>query len=153
MAKIYEHPILLVEDIDLFSNVYGNLSISSTSPFKSVVFSYLHANVIDTMGTTTITLNIKGGLIKTHAKFLKKGLFLFFMIGKFFCEGQNRLWQRRFRLDNWTFHSHKSDNHSNIWFSCEVAFFVKRHNSWLFSPHAPTFCYNHHCFCCYWNAW
>jgi len=59
----------------LFLNVYGNSSISSTSPFKSVVFSYLHANVIDTMGTTTIIVNIKGGLIKTHAKFIKKIVF------------------------------------------------------------------------------
>jgi hypothetical protein len=28
------------------------------------------------MGTTTIIVNIKGGLIKTHAKFIKKGCFL-----------------------------------------------------------------------------
>jgi hypothetical protein len=34
--------------------------------------SYLHANVIDIMGTTTTTINIKGGLIKTHVEFIKK---------------------------------------------------------------------------------
>jgi len=63
-----------VEDIDhticnvvferLVLNVYDNLSISCTSPFKSMTFSYLHANVIDTMGTITITISIKGGLGK-----------------------------------------------------------------------------------------
>jgi hypothetical protein len=30
------------------------------------------------MGTTTITVNIRAGLIKTHAKFIKKGYFLWF---------------------------------------------------------------------------
>ncbi len=83
MAKRDERPVLLMEDIDhtihnvvfecLVLNVYGNLSISCTSPFKFVAFSYFHANVIDIVGTTTITVNIKGGLIKTHAKFIKKG--------------------------------------------------------------------------------
>jgi len=60
----------------LFLNVYGNLSISSTSPFKLMAFSYLHVDVIDIVRTTTITVNIKGGLIKTHSKFIKKGSFL-----------------------------------------------------------------------------
>jgi hypothetical protein len=41
-----------------------------------VVISYLHVDVIDIMGTTTITVNIKGGLIKTHVKFTKKCCFL-----------------------------------------------------------------------------
>ncbi len=41
-----------------------------------MAFSYLHADIIDTMGTTTIIVNIKGGLIKTHAEFIKKGCFL-----------------------------------------------------------------------------
>jgi hypothetical protein len=45
-------------------NVYDNLSISCTSPFKSMAFSYLHPNVIDTVGTITITISIKGGLGK-----------------------------------------------------------------------------------------
>jgi hypothetical protein len=54
-----------------------------------MVFSYLHANVIIIMGTTTIIVNIKGGLNKTHAKFIKKKWF--FMARKLFYEGQNRL--------------------------------------------------------------
>jgi hypothetical protein len=37
-----------------------------------MVFSYLHANVIIIVGTTTIIVNIKGGLNKTHAEFIKK---------------------------------------------------------------------------------
>jgi hypothetical protein len=73
----------------LFLNVYGNSSIPSTSPFKFVTFSYLHANVIDIVGTTTTTINIKGGLIKTHVEFIFKKLF--FMVGKFLSEGQNKL--------------------------------------------------------------
>jgi len=70
----------------LFLNVYGNSSISSTFPSKYMVFSYLHANVIIIMGTTTIIANIKGGLNKTHAKFILKNGFLwlenFFMKAK-----------------------------------------------------------------------
>ncbi len=41
-----------------------------------MAFSYLHANVIDIVGTTIITINIKGGLIKTHVEFIKKNCFL-----------------------------------------------------------------------------
>jgi hypothetical protein len=86
MTKKNECPILLVEDIDhtihnvvfecLVLNVYGNLSISSTYLLKSMAFSYPHAYVIDIVGTTTITINIRGGLIKTHVKVTKKGCFL-----------------------------------------------------------------------------
>jgi hypothetical protein len=75
----------ITEDIDhtvrnvvfecLVLDVYDNSSISSTSSFKSMTFSYLHANVIDTMGTTIITVSIKGGLIKTHVEFIKKKCF------------------------------------------------------------------------------
>jgi hypothetical protein len=99
MVKRYECPILLVEDIDhtvrnvvfkcLVFNVYGNLSISCTSPSKYMASSYLHAYVIDTVGTSTIiTFSIKRSLIKTHVEFIKT---LFFMVGKFLCEGQNKL--------------------------------------------------------------
>jgi hypothetical protein len=69
MAKRDEHPVLLMENIDhivcnvvfecLVLNVYGNSLISFTSPCKFVAFSYLHVDVIDTMGTTIITINIK----------------------------------------------------------------------------------------------
>ncbi len=41
-----------------------------------MAFSYLHVDVIDIVGTTTIIVNIKGGLIKTHSKFIKKSFFL-----------------------------------------------------------------------------
>jgi hypothetical protein len=81
MAKRDEHPIPLVEDNDhiirnvifecLVLNIYGNSLISSTSPSKFVAFSYLHADVIDTMGTTIIIVKIKGVFIKTHDKFNK----------------------------------------------------------------------------------
>jgi len=65
MEKIHQCPILSVENIDhiiwnvvfecLVLNVYGNfLSILFTSPSKFVTFSYVHVNVIDIMGTTTI---------------------------------------------------------------------------------------------------
>jgi hypothetical protein len=54
-----------------------------------VAFSYLHANVIDIMGTTTITISIIGGLIKAHAEFIKK--MLFSTVEKFLSKGQNKL--------------------------------------------------------------
>jgi hypothetical protein len=47
----------------------------STSPFKYVAFSYLHANVIDIVGTIIITASIIRGLIKTHVEFINKGFF------------------------------------------------------------------------------
>jgi hypothetical protein len=50
--------------------------ISSKSPFKSMAFSYDHADVIDIVGTTKITISIKGGLTKTHVKFIKKDCLL-----------------------------------------------------------------------------
>jgi hypothetical protein len=94
MAKRNECLVLLMEDIDhIVRNVVfeclWQLMISSKSFSKYVAFSYCHANVIDIMGTTTITINIRGGFTKTHVKFIKKRLF--FMAGIFFCEGQNKL--------------------------------------------------------------
>jgi hypothetical protein len=82
MAKRNERLILLVEDIDhtihnlvfecLVLNVYGNSSISSTYPSTSMVFSYLHVDVINTVGITTFIINIRGSLIETHVEFIKK---------------------------------------------------------------------------------
>jgi hypothetical protein len=66
---------MLVEDIDhtihnvafdcLVLSVYDNSSFFG-SLAKSIVYSYLHANIIDFVGTTTIIVNIKGAWIKTH---------------------------------------------------------------------------------------
>jgi hypothetical protein len=44
--------------------------------FLNLCFLYLHADVIDIVGTTTITVSIRGSLIKTHVEFIKKGCFL-----------------------------------------------------------------------------
>jgi hypothetical protein len=65
---------------------FESSSISSTSPLKFLAFSYLHAYVINNVGTTIITINIKGGLIKTHVEFIKKGCF--FTIGIFFVKAK-----------------------------------------------------------------
>jgi len=85
MTKRNECPILLVEDIDhiicnvvfdcLVVNVYGNSLISSTFLSKFVTFSDIHTYVIDIVGVTTIIVNIKGSLIKTRFKFIKKVVF------------------------------------------------------------------------------
>jgi len=85
MAKQNERPTMLVEDIDhivhniafdyLVLSAYGNSSLFK-SLGKFVAYSYLHANVIDFVGTTTIIINIKGTFIKTHSKLIKKGNFL-----------------------------------------------------------------------------
>jgi hypothetical protein len=97
MAKRNECLVLLVEDIDhiihnvifeyLVLNVYGNSWFHLN--IESVAFSYCRANVIDTMGTTTIIINIRGSLIKTHVKFIKNGCFLWL---EFFLKGQKKLW-------------------------------------------------------------
>ncbi len=75
---------MLVEDIDhticnvafdcLVLSVYGNSSLFR-SPTKFVIYSYLHANFINSNGTTTIIVNIKGALIKTRSKLTKKSNF------------------------------------------------------------------------------
>jgi hypothetical protein len=66
----------------LILSVYGNSSLSLGPQSKL----YLHANVIDYVGTTTITINIKGTLMKTHFELIKKGIF--FAIGNFFYQKQ-----------------------------------------------------------------
>jgi hypothetical protein len=64
--------------------VHGNSSLSK-SPTKSITYSYLHVDVIDFVGTTTITINIKGVLMETHSKLIKKG---YFTISEFFGQRQ-----------------------------------------------------------------
>ncbi len=64
-----------------------NSSISSTSHSKSMASSYVHADVIYIVGTTIITINIKGGLIKTHVEFMKKGPMLSTSLQKRFERG------------------------------------------------------------------
>jgi hypothetical protein len=85
-----------VEDIDhmicdvafkyLVLSVYDNYSLTETRA-KSVVYSYLQVDVINFVGTIIITTNVKGILIKTHSKLIKKGNFLclenFSIKGKF----------------------------------------------------------------------
>jgi hypothetical protein len=41
-----------------------------------MVFSYLHVDVINNLGTTIITISIKTSLIKTHVEFIKQCCFL-----------------------------------------------------------------------------
>jgi hypothetical protein len=62
---------MIIQFAMLFLNDYGNSSISSTSPFKFMVFSYLHEDVIDIVGTTIIIVSMRGSLIKTHVEFIK----------------------------------------------------------------------------------
>ncbi len=59
----------------LVVNVYCNSAISSTFFSKFVTFSYIHVDAIDIVGITTIIVSIKGSLIKTHFKFIKKVVF------------------------------------------------------------------------------
>ncbi len=92
MTKQNEWPYVLVENTCnvvfncLILSVYGNSSLSRSST-KLITYFYLHANVIDYVGTTTITINIKGTLLKTHFELIKKGNFLrlqiFFVKNKF----------------------------------------------------------------------
>jgi len=69
----------------LILSVYGNFSLSRSST-KIITYFYLHANVIDYVGTTTITINIKGTLINTHFELIKKGKF--FQLEKFSIKKQ-----------------------------------------------------------------
>jgi hypothetical protein len=58
----------------------------SRSSIKIITYFYLRANVIDYVGTTTITINIKDTLIKTHFELIRKGnlqLEIFFIKNKF----------------------------------------------------------------------
>jgi hypothetical protein len=123
----------------LFLNVYGNSSISSTSLSKSVVFSYLHANVIDNVGTTTIIVSIRGGLIKTHVEFIKQCCFL--QSENFFVKAK--------RDYDWTIELSIATKVTTIpAFDLLVKLhFLPKDTICSFShPHLLTFYYNHHCF-------
>jgi hypothetical protein len=48
---------------------------SISIPSQFITYSYLHAYVIDFVGTITIIINIKCLLIKTHSKLIKKATF------------------------------------------------------------------------------
>jgi hypothetical protein len=106
MEKWNEWTTMLVEDIDhtihnvafdcLVLSVYVNSSFSR-SLAKSIVYSYLHANVIDFVGTTTIIISIKGTLIKTHSKLIKKGNF--FRLEFFYIKAKSNYDKR---YSNWT---------------------------------------------------
>ncbi len=56
------------------------------SSTKFVVYSYLHSNVIDYVGTTTIIVSIKGALIKMHFDLIKKINFLWLEDFSFKCK-------------------------------------------------------------------
>lgn len=81
MIERNEWPYVLVENTCnvvfncLILSVYGNSSLSRSS-IKIITYFYIHANVIDYVGTTTITINIQGTLIKTHSELIKKNIFL-----------------------------------------------------------------------------
>ena len=82
MTKRVERPTVLLEGIDnairdvgfecFVLSCYG----STMSPSKSSTHWFLHADVTDTVGTTTITETVKGNLVKTHVDKLKREKFL-----------------------------------------------------------------------------
>ena len=51
------------------------------SPSKSSTHWFFYADVTNIVGTTTITVIVKGNLVKTHVNKLKRGKF--FAIGEF----------------------------------------------------------------------
>ena len=82
MAKRAERPTVLLEEIDntirdvVFECFVLSCYGSSMSPSKSPTHWFFHADVTDTVGTTTITVTVKGNLVKTHVDKLKRGKFL-----------------------------------------------------------------------------
>jgi hypothetical protein len=133
----------------LFLKVYCNLSISSTFPFKYVTFSYLHVDVIDIVSTTTITISIRRGLIKTHVEFIKKGHFL--QLKNLYVKAKTDYDKRDF---NRTIELSIAIKVTTI-----LAFdpFVKLHfrpkdiiHSFSHYMRWIALCYNHHCLCYYW---
>ncbi len=76
---------MLVEDIDhticnvafdyLVLSVYSNSCSFFWIVPKCITYSYLHAYVIDFVGTIASIISIKGILIKTHSKLIKKATF------------------------------------------------------------------------------
>jgi hypothetical protein len=97
--------------IMLFLNVYGSLSISTTFPFNMWFFHiFMQMSLILWVPPQSLS-TLKEVWSKHMLSSLKK---LFFTVRKLICEGQNKLWQRRFWLDDWTFHNQKSDNHSTF---------------------------------------
>lgn len=119
-TKWNKQPYVLVEDIDhtirndpfdyLVLSVYSNSCSFFWSLPKCITYSYIHAYVIDFVGTITSIISIKGILIKTHSKLIKKATFYSW---NFFLSKANLtmtkdtwIWQRRFGLDHWAFYIH-----------------------------------------------
>jgi hypothetical protein len=86
LGEDIDHMICNVAFIYLVLSAYGNYSLIETLA-KFVVYSYLHVHAINFVGTIIITINIKGNLIKTHSKLIKKGNLL--CLENFFIKGKS----------------------------------------------------------------
>ena len=82
MTKRVERPSVLLEEIDntirdvVFECFVLSCYGSTMSPSKSPTHWFLHVDIMDIVGTTTITVTVKGNLVKTHVDTLKRGKFL-----------------------------------------------------------------------------
>ena len=81
MTKRAKRPTILLAEIynallDVGFECFVLSSYGSTmSPSKSPTHWFFHADVTDTIGTTTITVTVKGNFVKTHVDKLKRGNF------------------------------------------------------------------------------
>ena len=82
ITKRAERPTVLLEEIDNAIRGVGFecfvlLSYGSTmSPLKSPTHRFFHADVTDTVGTKTMTVNVNINLVKMYVDKLKRGKFL-----------------------------------------------------------------------------
>ena len=87
MIKRVERPTVLLEEIDnaisdvVFERFIMSCYGSTISPSISPTHYFFHADVTDTVGTTTITKTVKENLVKTHVDKLKRGKFV--AVGEF----------------------------------------------------------------------
>jgi hypothetical protein len=88
-----ERPTVLLEEIDyairdVILECFVLFCYENTlSPSKSPSHWFFHVDVMDTVGTTTITVNVQENLVKTHVDKLKKRKFL--LLKNFNIRGQS----------------------------------------------------------------
>ncbi len=121
MTKWDEHLVFLIEYFDhtvhnvmfecLVLNVYGNSLITLSS--KSMVYFSFHAYVTDIVNNVIINVSIKGAFSKTNVELIKK----LEIVLNIHYQNLNKIWQGRFRLNDWTFQCHYNDNHHVVWSS------------------------------------
>ncbi len=150
---------MLVEDIDhtihnaafdyLVLSVYSNSCSFFWSLVKFITYSYLHAYVIDFVNTITTIIRIKGILIKTHYKLIKKATFY---SCKFFLSKANLTMTKEIWIKPLSFLHPLKGQLSFLSTLLSKKISSQGHYQQFWPLRVATFCNNDHCICYHWCA-